>query len=162
MALEWSVDLGADEPRKRSIVGAVAIIVGIIGSLVFSPWYGLVGFSLVLGSTAELFLKQKYKVTDQGVERKCGLSSTVMEWEQVKSFCEDPEGVKLSPFGTPRRSDPFRGVYLRFGPNNRDSVLAKIHEHFNGDSRILGRGTSSGGAGETLSEGSAGDYEAPS
>ncbi|MBL8059867.1 MAG: hypothetical protein JNK63_04025 [Chthonomonas sp.] len=150
MALEWTIDLGAQEPRKRAVVGAVAIGVGALGVLVVTPWLALTGFALIILSNSEVFLKQYYKITENGVERKCGLSTTAMEWEQIKSVREDSDGVKLSPFESSRRSDPFRGVYLRFSQNNREAVLAKIHEHFHGDPSILGGGLDGGGAGQAL------------
>ena len=162
MAIEWAIDLGAQEPRKRAVVGAVAICAGAVGMIALSPWLGLTGFLLIILSNSEVFLKQYYKVTEKGVERKCGLSNTVMEWAQIKSVREDDDGVKLSPFETIRRSDPFRGVYLRFSQNNREAVLAKIHEHFHGEPRILGRGLNGGRADEALPEGSARDHEASS
>lgn len=162
MAIEWSIDLGALEPRKRAIVGAVAICVGAIGVVALTPWLGLTGFLLIILSNSEVFLKQYYKVTEKGVERKCGLSNTVMEWAQIKSIREYDDGVKLSPFETIQRSDPFRGVYLRFSQNNREAVLAKIHEHFHGESSILGTGPNGGGADEALPEGGARDHEASS
>lgn len=152
MALEWSVDLGTDEPRKRSIVASVALAVGAIGTMFLSPWLGVTGLVLVLLSNSEVFLKQHFRIDENGVRRRCGASVSAMEWAGIKSIREDDGGVKCSPFSQPMRSDPFRGVYLKFAEGNRNAVLATIHEHFHGDSGILGRGTDSGGGAEAERE----------
>lgn len=149
--LEWRIDLGASEPKKKGIVLFAAFAVAAIGVLL--PYsglvYGMVGFGLIVSSNAELFLPQIYKVSQSGVERKCGLSLSSMEWDQVKRVMVDESGVKCSPFTKSTRTEPFRGVYLRFA-NNRELVLAKIHEHFHGDPEFLGRGADSGGDPESL------------
>jgi len=139
--LTWSVNIGRDEPQKRAIVLGSAFIVAAVG--LFLPFggamYALVGFALVTLSNAEVFLPQFYKIDDGGVERKCGLSVTAMAWDRIKRIVPDDVGIKFSPFEKPTRSDPFRGVYVRFA-DNRDEVLAKLSAHLDEYPELLGRG----------------------
>ncbi len=151
--LEWRVDLGKDEPKKQGIVLGAAFIVAALGLLLpYSGYlYGLIGFGLLLSSNAELFLPQVYRVSEAGVQRRCGLSDSQMAWDQIKRVIPDEWGVKCSPFTKTTRTEPFRGVYLRFA-NNRETVLAKIHEHFNGEPEFLGGRTDDGAGGEPVPE----------
>jgi hypothetical protein len=159
--LEWRIELGKDEPKKQGIVLGAAFGVAALGLLLpYSGYlYSMIGFGLVLASNAELFLPQVYRVSTTGVQRKCGLSDSQMTWEQIKRVVPDEWGVKCSPFTKMTRTEPFRGVYLRFA-NNRDAVLAKIHEHFNGDPKLLGGRIDHGTGGEPVPEDRPRNHEA--
>lgn len=159
--IRWSVRLGDSDPRKRYIVLLVACFAGIVGSIIpgLGFIYGLIGFALVIVSSAELFFPIHYAVTNKKIESRCLLSISSMEWTQIKRTFEDSDGVKLSPFEKSHRMEPFRGVYIRFA-NNRELVLAKIREQLDDVKRTLEGGTDGGGSGHVDDENRSRDHEA--
>ncbi len=159
--MTWSVDIGREEPQKRAIVLGVAFCVAALGMFLpfGGPMYALVGFGLVTLSNAEVFLPQVFKIDENGVERKCGLSVSAMTWDRVKRISTEEDGIKFSPFEKPTRSDPFRGVYVRFA-DNRDEVLAKLSAHLDEYPELLGRGALRGGGSEVNRADLARDHEA--
>jgi hypothetical protein len=138
-AFSWSVRLSDKAPEKRYGVLAAAILAGLIGVFVVGrPLLGLVGFAIILASTAEFWLGVNYRLTPQGASARCGLSLTAMDWEDVKRVLVDDEVVKLSPLAGDGRMDAFRGVSLRTLPENREQVLEYVKDFYKGDVRLLG------------------------
>lgn len=138
-SLRWSVRLSDNAPWKRWVVLAVAVTAGLIGGVLLGqPTLGLAGFLMILGATAEFWLGVHYKVTGESVSRRCGLSVSAMEWEQVKRVLIEGDDVKISPLAEATKMDPFRGVTLKTLPDNRERVIAAVRRHIGEDVRILG------------------------
>ena len=53
---------------------------------------------------------------------RTGLSFSSMEWDEVKRVISDEKGIKLSPLEKDGAMDAFRGIYLRFGKDNRNQI----------------------------------------
>lgn len=138
---------------------AIAALVAALGMVMYGQiLYSIIGVALLIGSTSELFFPQRYEITDKLVRCRSGLSNTELEWEAVKAVWSDEQGVKLSPLPHGARMESFRGVYLRFG-NNREAVLAKIANHWNGKPIFLGKGAHGGGNAEVAERCSGEDRE---
>ena len=69
-----------------------------------------------------------YTLDEKGATSRCGLSITSMEWSAVKRVVLSSDGVRLSPFENPGTWDAFRGVFLRYGAENREMVLKIVRE----------------------------------
>ncbi|MBV6459730.1 MAG: hypothetical protein HONBIEJF_02882 [Fimbriimonadaceae bacterium] len=137
-ALKWVVRLGDRHPERRWIVVALACFAGLAGQLMFRhPVMAAVGFGVVMLSAAEMFLPLRYRIDEQGVSARCGVSETAMAWSDVKRAWVNDEGIKLSPLETPSNMDAFRGVYLRFG-DNRDPVLELVRRYWGKDVPVVG------------------------
>jgi hypothetical protein len=116
----------------------LAILVGFIGISTFGhPIMGVIGFSVVMISSAEMFLPLKYRLDDTGARVRCGFSVTSVDWASVKRLVEAQGGVQLSPLPKASRLDAFRGVYLRYA-GNEALVKGKIRQFWKTDADILG------------------------
>jgi hypothetical protein len=120
-ALQWTLHLGASEPRKVVLVIAIALGAGLVGMLVMrSPLFAVLGILMVLAPNSEFLLPVRYAVTEKGVSSKWGVNNNFLAWEDVRQVRWSEFGVKLSPLNRPSRLEAFRGVYLRFRGNKQD------------------------------------------
>jgi hypothetical protein len=133
--LEWSVNLGAIHPRKRAVAGWVTVGAALASSLVFGPLYGILALLLLTASVSELFWPVKYRLTSRRAIRKAPGSLIEMEWSRVRKLYRAADGLKLSPFAKPTRLEPFRGIYIRCLPENRDRVIELVKELSQGEGK---------------------------
>lgn len=145
-SIRWRVRLSDREPRKTVAVFAVAILAFLVGALVFrNVVLGCVGFAIILGSTAEFWLGTSFSVDDKKATVRTGFSTSVMEWKDVKRVARDSGGIRLSPLTRAGMLDAFRGVYLRYGRDNKESIeravvaFGKLSDNTLGD-RVDGAG----------------------
>jgi hypothetical protein len=139
-AFRWSVRLSDKAPGKRWVVLGFALAAGLVGTVVYdSLLLGALGFAIILAATAEFWMGARYRIDEVGATARIGPSVSSIEWERVKRVEVGESGVKLSPLersGT--RLEPFRGVYLRFAPEDRERVLEAVRRHVEDDVRFLG------------------------
>ncbi len=137
--LAWSVRPSDKAPHKRIVVLLAALLAGMAGMLLDGrPLLGIVGFAIVLGSTAEFWLGARYSVGPDGGTARCGLSVSGIEWTRVRRVALSSETVRLSPLEREGPLDPFRGVVLRTLPENRERVVAAVRSYCGKDVRFLG------------------------
>lgn len=119
----WRVVLSDGAPQRRYAIVAVAIAAFLIGTIIFKNIVlGAIGFAIIFGSTAEFWLGSLFNVDAEGASVKTGVSVSRIEWANVKRILRDEGGIKLSPLEKSGSLDAFRGVYLRYGKDNRESV----------------------------------------
>lgn len=119
-SIQWRVRLSDNEPYKRWIVLGVAVLAGLVGTFIYGKLLlGLLGSAMILAATAEFWMGTRYRVDAQGASAKTGLSLTKIAWADVKRAVMTPLGIKLSPLEEVTRLAPFRGVFLRFGREDR-------------------------------------------
>lgn len=138
--LRWQVNLGEGQGSKRLVVMTAIVFVFAFGFFVVQNLIlALIGVAMVTLSVGEFLFVTHFEVNDKGVRSRWGVSLREMMWENVRSVYLDDHGIKLSPLRHGNRMDAFRGVYLRFA-NNREQVLAKIREQWDGFETVLGAG----------------------
>jgi len=122
-AFSWRVRPSDHAPGKTLGVAFAAILAFGVGTFLFKDIYlGLIGFAIIFGSTAEFWLGTAFRIDDAGATARTGLSISTIKWDDVKRVVRDARGIKLSPLEQPGKLDAFRGVYLRYGDENRDSI----------------------------------------
>ena len=122
-AIRWRIRPSDNAPRKTLVIGAAGILAFLIGAILFrNLLLGLVGFAIIFGSTAEFWLGTSFSIDEKRATVRTGFSLSAMEWADVKRVLRDSGGIKLSPLEKPGSLDAFRGVYLRFGKDNRESI----------------------------------------
>jgi hypothetical protein len=127
--LEWVVKPIQMQPSRAWIVLLAAILAGVLGTYRYGGIVGLVGFSVIMLATGDYWLGVRYTLTEQGAARRCGLSVTVMQWEDVRRVEVGSESVLLSPLERAGRMDAFRGVRLPLDEANQGPVLEWIRRH---------------------------------
>lgn len=126
-SLRWSVRLSSNEPGKVAVILMAAVAAFLIGTFVFGKLLlGLAGSMIVVGATMEYLVGAVYNVDSKGVSSKVGLSFTSMEWPEVKRVIRTKNGLQLSPFENAGTRDAFRGVFLRYGAENRETVINTV------------------------------------
>ena len=122
-SLKWRVRLGDGAPQKTVAIFAAGILAFGIGTILFrNPVLGLLGFAIIFGSTAEFWLGSSFSLSQKGATVRTGFSLSAIEWADVKRVVRDSGGIKLSPLEATGAMDAFRGVYLRFGSDNREDI----------------------------------------
>jgi hypothetical protein len=141
---------------------AAAFFALLVGWVVFrSPALGFAGFAIILGSTAEFWLGTTFAIDAKGARSRTGFSLTEIEWENVKRVIPENGGIRLSPLERAGTLDTFRGVFLRFGVDNRDEIEEAVLK-FGGLRGGLLSAPNGGGDGEHRGEDGVGDRPAGS
>jgi hypothetical protein len=124
---KWNVRPYRDEPSRRIVIFAVALLALLGGWLLLrAPLLGLLGFGMILASTMEYWLGSSYRVDGKGASSRTGISLTAIDWSDVRRLIFEEHGIKLSPLEKPSRLDAFRGVFLKFDGQNREQVLQAV------------------------------------
>jgi hypothetical protein len=138
--MEWRVRLADQSPTKLAGVAVIAVAAGLAGLLFFhSIVFGVLGSAMILGSTAEFWLGSSFKIHSKGATARTGLSASEIEWGSVKRVFRQAGGVRLSPLANAGTMDAFRGVFLRYGVDNRAEIEEAI-ERFGGFRAGVGGG----------------------
>ena len=126
-AIRWRIRLSDKAPGKTIVIGIAGLVAFLVGAILFKNIVlGLVGFAIIFGSTAEFWLGTSFSIDQKGATVRTGFSPTAIEWGNVKRVIRDSNGIRLSPLEQPSTMDAFRGVYLRYGKDNRDSIERAI------------------------------------
>jgi hypothetical protein len=136
VVLAWRVHLARRRPLHALIVVVVILAVmgwaGVVfsfdkdGKLRPSIMPALVFGLILAGALSELLFPISYRLTGKGAYRRNFLSATQIEWRSVRKCYLAADGVKLSPLPRPTRLEAFRGVFLRFGDDNREEIIARV------------------------------------
>ena len=110
----------------------------VLGTFLVNVLLGAAGFAIILASTAEYWLGTKYKLDAKGASARTGVSLTSIEWGDVKRVVTDSEGIKLTPLEKEGRMEAFRGVFLRFGREDRERILNSVRTLGGKDIATLG------------------------
>ena len=136
--ISWTVRLSDSNPSKLLVIFGVAVTAAVLGYVVFGQLLlGLLGFAIILGSTAEYWMGARYKVDESGASRAVGLSVSSIDWEKVERVAVEGRRIRLSPFRDENKLDPFRGVTLEATNENKGDVLAAVKSRCSSDVRFL-------------------------
>jgi hypothetical protein len=125
----WRVRFGDGRPDRVAVVFGVALIAGLVGmKLLGHPLFGVIGFAMILASTTEVWWGTAYEIDAAGAKATTGLSTTKIEWKEVRRVVRGDREVTLSPLAEDSRLAPFRGVTLRYGALGAEAVLAAIEK----------------------------------
>lgn len=136
--MAWHVRLSDNEPWKVRIVFAVAVAVLLIGTIPFrSLLLGVAGSAMILAMTAEFWLGTSYRLDEEGATSRTGLSVARVLWKDVKRAVVTSVGIKLSPLEESTRLAPFRGVFLRYGKEDRVRIEQAVRRLGGNDVRFV-------------------------
>jgi hypothetical protein len=122
-AIRWRIRPSDKDPQKLIAIGAAGVLAFLIGLFLFKNLLlGFVGFAIIFGSTAEFWLGTSFSIDRKGASARTGFSISAIEWTDVKRVLRDSNGIKLTPLGKAGTMDAFRGVYLRYGKDNREAI----------------------------------------
>lgn len=128
--LEWEVRFWKGQESRRPVVLLMAAVAAMVGLQLFrSVALAGVAVATILVSTSELWLPVRYRLDAKGATRRCGLSTTQLEWPDLKRVLWLDGQVRLSPLAQPSRLDEFRGVLLVV-QNNEEEIRAFIEQHW--------------------------------
>jgi len=121
----WRVFPAKANPKKTVFVSMAIILLSLA-----SGWYagvplGVLAVLLLSGSLWPFFMITTYRFTSEGIEQKRWPTTQKKSWDYFRRYEVDPRGILLSPFKTPSRLDPFRGMYL-LTTNDREQLLSII------------------------------------
>ena len=126
--LSWKVHRLREEPRHLRLValayGAAIFLWGLLFPHPLALFLPLVSLTSAL---AEYLFPISYRLTTRGAYVSNGFSPLFIAWPDVKRATAGAEGIFLSPLTRPgSRLEAFRGVRLRFAPDNAEAVTAAV------------------------------------
>lgn len=126
--MTWTVRSAS--PLRVGVIFAVAFLALVIGWFGFGrSLFGLLGFAMILGSTADAWLGTRFTLDAMGASARTGPSVTAMAWSDVQRILVNGREVRLSPLEGPSTLDAFRGVGLVTIPENHEAVLEFVRSH---------------------------------
>ena len=115
--LDWTAHPLRDEPAWKSAALGAAVVgfSGLAAASLGGAVYGLISLVVLAASTARYLLPTRYVLDDREAAWR-QLTWHRRSWSAFRRVDRHADGIFLSPFRRPSRLDPFRGVFLRFGP----------------------------------------------
>lgn len=140
--IAWRVRLADSDPWKQYVVYGFAFFALVMGTIPFrSLLLGIAGSVMILAATAEFWLGTVYKLDEEGASSRTGLSYARILWKDVKRAVVTQVGIKLSPLDESTRLAPFRGVFLRYGREDRVRIEDAVRTLGGKDVRFVGAET---------------------
>lgn len=126
--LQWTAYPLRDFPPLKSMALAV-LVAGVLTAVkaTFIDWWWVIFAAAILMLSMSKYLLPTYYEFNHSelVVRHLGLAHR-RPWQQFKTFEECSTGVFLSPFARRSVLENFRGLYVLFGPRNRNEVMAFV------------------------------------
>ena len=90
--------------------------------------YGILAGGMLLIGLGRYILATGFHLDDTGVTVRFFGQSRKVSWSEVRSICEGPKGLFLSPYEKPSSLDSFRGILLRYSNDNSDEVVKFVRD----------------------------------
>ena len=134
--VEWRVHLLPENPKKSAAVILILAVALVLVQLAFhSAWLTTLGALILVGSLSDWLFPITYRLTSGAASYKNVVFRKRIAWDNVRSVYLSDFGVKLSPFASRSRLEPFRALILRFGDDgagaagSRGTVMRIVNEH---------------------------------
>lgn len=125
----WKIHRLREEPGRAPVVaGAYAVAAGLGWMIFVHPLPVILLLLALTGAVAEYIFPITYRLTNRGAHSGCGLSQLFISWDDVRRATHGKDGIHLSPFSGPHPLDSFRGVRLRYGTEDAESVLETVRQ----------------------------------
>lgn len=115
-------------PAKKNIL-KTALFLTTFGIIIFliqysfqTPFFTILAGLILGGSFVQFFIPTRYDVFEDKIRITRLFNTAEKELKFYRRIIIDKNGFFLSPFSTPNRLDPFRGVYILL-ENNKDEVI---------------------------------------
>jgi len=133
---EWRVHLLPENPKKSAAVILMLAVALVLIHLAFrSPWLTMLGALILAGSLSDWLFPIAYRLTTRSASYKNVVFRKRIAWDNVRRVYVSDFGVKLSPFASRSRLEPFRALIVRFGgdgadaPGSRTTVMRIVNTH---------------------------------
>ncbi len=111
----WTIYPAQASPGKAALVAVIIVALSFGSSWYAGKALGVVAFLLLGGSLWPFFVPTTYRFSTWGVEQRRWPTKQRKPWTYFRRYQVDRKGILLSPFISPSRLDPFRGMYLLAG-----------------------------------------------
>ena len=128
--LEWKV-----HPFSERRTLGWGVLAGIAGfSILAGVWGGawfwtFLSFALLFLSLESFYFPTRFILEEDKLIVVRRFSRSERQWSVFRRCLVDGEGITLSPFARASWLEAYRAIRLRFGPENRDAVLAFLEGH---------------------------------
>ncbi len=120
---EWRVHLLPENPGKSAAVILMLAVALVLIHLAFrSPWLTILAALILVGSLSDWLFPITYRLTTRSASYKNVVFRKRIAWDNVRRVYVSDFGVKLSPFASRSRLEPFRALILRFGRGDADAA----------------------------------------
>jgi len=120
---EWVLHSLAENWKKSIGLILFLFLIWVSIYLMFqSFFYVILSIVVLLCSLSSFLLPVRYAFYSDRVTIHYFLGKRSKTWQSFRNYYVDKNGVLLSPFPQPSRLDAFRGIYIRFGNNQREII----------------------------------------
>lgn len=132
--LRWRVHM-LTENWWRSILLISIIVLVLVGvwQWTHTPILVIFGIIMLSGSLGAYFFPVDYRLSSDGIEIFFIGVRTFRSWNEYRNFYPHNDGVHLSTFRRLNWLDSFRGNFIRFTKDNRESVISFLDVYIKRD-----------------------------
>ncbi len=120
---EWTV-----LPAKKNVLKTVLFLI-IFSVVIFliqlsfqTPLFTILAAVILVGSFSSFFIPTTYQIFNDKLRIRKAFFNAEKELSHYKRCEIDRNGIFLSPFSSPNRLDPYRGVYLLMDTENKEVI----------------------------------------
>ncbi|HTQ08442.1 MAG TPA: hypothetical protein VMI31_00075 [Fimbriimonadaceae bacterium] len=136
--IAWRSAPGSGQPKKLVAVILATLLAFTIGAIALHTLLlGLAGSVMILAATADFWLGTSYLLDADGASSRTGISYSRILWKDVRRAVVTPIGIKLSPLEDSTRLAPFRGIFLRYGKEDRVRIEETVRRLVDSDVRFV-------------------------
>ncbi len=116
-------------PARGSLLVTTLLTVFLFLLLVIVYWltqsrlFTIIGAVVLIGSMRSFYFPTVYKLYDDRVVAEYTISKAEKPWSYFRSYYAEKNGIFLSTFTRPSRMENFRGLFLKYGPADREKIL---------------------------------------
>lgn len=125
--ITWSDHPARQRPGvAMGVVGVIAAF-GVVSAALMAHWAWGVGAAIVmLVALNRFFLPSRWTLSADQISASYPLKTKCLRVGEIRRFAVDAYGGFLSTRAQPSRMDPYSGMHLRFPPDQREQIIARI------------------------------------
>lgn len=127
--LKWQSLPAKDSKPVIKVIAVLGFLLMLLVGFVELSWVGLIiAFLVSIIVFIQFVFPTTFTINDNTLIVEFLFSKKEYDFARIKSYYPDNTGVLLSPFIKPSRLENFRGIYVRYGKEEKEKIIGLIKE----------------------------------
>ncbi|HAV92646.1 TPA: hypothetical protein DCW38_05645 [candidate division WOR-3 bacterium] len=127
--LKWVSLPARDSKPMIKVIAILGFFLMLLVGFVELSWVGLfIAFFVSIIVFMQFVFPTTFTINENTLIVEFLFSKKEYDFARIKSYYPDNTGVLLSPFISPSRLENFRGIYVRYGRENKEKIVGMIKE----------------------------------
>lgn len=126
---KWISHPAKDSKTITKVIAVLGFLLMLLVGFVELSWVGvIIAFIVSLIVYLQFVFPTTFTLKENSILVEFLFTKREYELSRFKSFYPDNTGILLSPFIKPSRLENFRGLYIRFGREDKEKIILLIKE----------------------------------